>query len=510
MKSREIAADLLRSLQATAASNAGWEPSYTPLGEAPLLVERHTELLARLAGLDLPSIVGATLPIFEREIFLGSMNSVRANGYTYQIPNGQNSTEPEPPSDFLIVLNSGLFNVLNLALKSLWLFMSSFSETSNDLRLGVGALRDRDEFSERLRTVRAPVAEERFADLIISYTRFGDPGLAMPYPTVRPGSKWPYYLSQLHFAERFVLAHDYGHIAKGSAGPVMIWEIGMARPVRPEDRHPEHTADDVGFRLTIAHAIRSFTDGKWAWPQDGGDPLVAIARAWAGVELVFNTMDIVDRAVSMLATGDEFAVRDTSYPTPGQRRQYLLDRCEDSGGSTFVRGMVDSSMTDIVLQELWRRIRPSIRSLHERGVRPAVGMLPSEVSHLGDPSAPVVSFGYPLLTALECWTSSNESRRKLGAEVLFGLDFQGFKESLVGLMMHGDDRVFRTLTSFLSTIDSTIDTTVGNAADNDFESRWALLSSALFELTEERLRASAISTDPTLQNAVRLSDLTAP
>ena len=500
MSTRAVASDLLRSLQATAAANAGVEPFFEPLNGSQILNARNDELLARLADIDLQPLLGPTMPLFERNVYLGSLDSLRANGFTYRL-HSPGGTE----RDVLIVCNTGLFNLLNLAVKCVSLFVESISAEMTGKQIKTG---DSEAFVSHMSTTGSPKAEARFQDLLMSYARFGDPGRAAPYTVYRPDSTMGHFWPQLQFAERFVLAHEYGHIAKGNMASLQIWEIRSDGRNRPEDQHPEHTADDIGFRLIIAHAVAALQADDWQWDEDGKQPVQAVATAWAGTVLVFTMMSIVDRAVSILATGDELAVRDSTYPEPRDRLRYIAARAADTFGDDFVESIIVSVKTDDLLEELWLRVRPKFEEAHSAGVRPTSPMLPPAFAHLGDPTAPSRALVYPHIQMLEWWTSGDPELKVLGAEILYGIDNFHLQELLRKIVTDGETEAVRTVAKFLATIDPSLEEHIDDYPSYDFERQCDLAKKPVCELFfPDHVAELALSVDPTLHDATRVSDI---
>ncbi|MGK8491260.1 hypothetical protein [Nocardia asiatica] len=206
----------------------------------------------------------------------------------------------------------------------------------------------------------------RFVDAVTGYAVTGRFDRTESYPILPPG-----YLS---FAimlrkslENFVIGHEYGHILLGhlhktasSRGVLPIEDVGTLTYSWKQ----ELEADFIGMVLAI-----NCTD---EYP---------VELSFLGISLFFDALDVMDRAVSLLETGDENVRQLGSHPPSYLRRRRLresleqlarADGTDEREKAERLRAALNTAeiQADIV-RLLWERTRPRLLDLRERGVRPA-------------------------------------------------------------------------------------------------------------------------------------------
>jgi hypothetical protein len=209
-----------------------------------------------------------------------------------------------------------------------------------------------------------PEITVRFADIVISYAATGSVAEAAHH-LMPPG-----YLtlaSNLRDSlEYFVLGHEYGHILCGH-----LDTAATRKGVLPAEEaevlayswHMEMQADWLGMALAI-HALMNYEN------QD-------FDLTFAGISLFFDAMDIMDRAVALLETGDEDARQLGSHPPSDVRRKYLADSLpqvvgnDPSDAETVTRALHMAESQSEIVRLLWERTRPILLDLRRQGLSAA-------------------------------------------------------------------------------------------------------------------------------------------
>jgi hypothetical protein len=117
--------------------------------------------------------------------------------------------------------------------------------------------------------------------------------------------------------------------------------------------------------------------------------------AFLGSGLFFDAMDVMDRAVALLQTGDENARQLGSHP-PAYRRKQNLRGCLSMLAEAFPAHAAGPMRAALELEEvqgeiirlLWERARPILLTLHRAGTRPARKWrtIPKETGHEPTPA----------------------------------------------------------------------------------------------------------------------------
>ncbi|SNY64001.1 hypothetical protein [Paractinoplanes atraurantiacus] len=202
-----------------------------------------------------------------------------------------------------------------------------------------------------------PSIAERFTEIVLHYAAYGV--LNDTKHHLLPNG-WFNFASTLRDGlEYFVLGHEYAHVLCNHLG-----QAESRRGVLPLeeaeafawDWRQELEADALGTVMALN-----------AMGSEGVDA----PTAFMGISLFFDAMDVFDRAVSLLLSGNEQSYQVGSHPPAAVRKQRLAEH--NSGAAAAVSAVVDA---------LWQRARPQILAMHQRGVRPAPTWraIPKEVS----------------------------------------------------------------------------------------------------------------------------------
>ncbi|XVU28150.1 hypothetical protein ACQPZJ_14230 [Actinoplanes sp. CA-054009] len=202
-----------------------------------------------------------------------------------------------------------------------------------------------------------PSIAERFGEIVLHYAAYGV--LDDTKHHLLPEG-WFNLASILRDGlEYFVLGHEYAHVicghldkAESRRGVLPIEDVEALA----WDWRQELEADTLGTVMALN-----------AMGSEGVDT----STAFMGVSLFFDAMDVFDRAVSLLLTGNEQTHQVGSHPPAALRKRQLAQH--RSGAAAAVGDVVEA---------LWQRAWPRILALHKRGTRPAPvwRAIPKEVS----------------------------------------------------------------------------------------------------------------------------------
>ncbi|MFF4568336.1 hypothetical protein [Streptomyces sp. NPDC001410] len=207
---------------------------------------------------------------------------------------------------------------------------------------------------ERIETV--PEVVERFTDIVVAYAvsgRIGDAG----HHLLPPG---PFNLAGMlrDGLEYFVIGHEYAHIVSGHLNSAVrrkgVLPVEEAE-VLVHSWGQEFDADLIGMVLSLNAGIEHDNRDLWV--------------GFLGISLFFDALNVMDRAVALLQTGDERTRQLGSHPPSDLRKQRLRAVLPQMADADRVRMTLE--LADIqgqIIRELWARTRPALRELHRRGV----------------------------------------------------------------------------------------------------------------------------------------------
>ncbi|GGC90166.1 hypothetical protein GCM10011512_16380 [Tersicoccus solisilvae] len=283
------------------------------------------------------------LPMRESPAF-GSLPTGQVNAMTIAVPNS---------ADHLVLFEDQLFIFALLFSKALARALPVRRTPEGGLLYSV----DKDEVADRIRAKKDVV--ERFADVVLAYSISG-----------RPSNARQYYVESEYFAlsdtiresmECFVLGHEYGHVigmhlgeAARSAGMLAADEVDEIN----YNWMQEHEADIYGTALTLQSIHR--------------ERRIEPAMCFIGVDTFFSAMDVMDKATSLLRSGDENATTLGSHPPSSQRREVtrrFLDRILDPEHARSAVELAES--LQFAMEQLWSATRPLLMSAMERGATAA-------------------------------------------------------------------------------------------------------------------------------------------
>ena len=216
-----------------------------------------------------------------------------------------------------------------------------------------------DHVTERIEA--DPEVAERFADIVVTYAIDGSLQRA-GHHLVPPG-----YLNLASMLrdslEYFVLGHEYAHILLNhlDATPARKGVLPAAEAeTLAYSWAQEIDADWMGMVLSINAVI--------------DHEHLDIDFGYLGIGLFFDALDVMDRAVALLQTGDENARQLGSHPPSDLRKQRLRDFLpqlagNDPANADRVRAaLAMGEVQEEIIRLLWERTRPELVRLRRRGV----------------------------------------------------------------------------------------------------------------------------------------------
>lgn len=310
----------------------------------PLLME---ELETGIRGCGQES---ALLPA-ERPV-LGTLRTGQVNAMTIKVP-GTN--------EFVVALDNQLFIFANLICK---IIVPALRTTAGDFDFDYERL-------ER-RIVENQEISELFVELVLGFAQQGRVAMRRPYVVDPNQAEVAGYLERS--MELFIIGHEYGHVVNGDLNDSSehVRRAVASHDVETLDYswRQEFKADQHGLTVSILSIVPSDTEA--ARRQAG-----SLVFASGGGDLFFTAIDIMDRATSLLRTGDETRLTIGSHPPAAQRRtahrEHLKILMRQFGvPDEHVEPLLRfSKCLERTAEHLWDQARPLIAQAHESGVRPA-------------------------------------------------------------------------------------------------------------------------------------------
>jgi hypothetical protein len=198
----------------------------------------------------------------------------------------------------------------------------------------------------------------RFQEVVVAYALTGLCGNAPAYLVDEQSIL--FVDSLLDSLLTFVLGHEYGHILAGHFSEVALQQAASleAADAVALAWAKEVSADMIAVRLALP-------------PLDSASAL-DIAICYWGADFFFSAIDIMDRAVSLLATGVEDNLTLGSHPPHEYRRKIARDVLVSTVGKDLaVLAVNQGRVVEVILALLWQDTRKLLRHAHEQGYRPA-------------------------------------------------------------------------------------------------------------------------------------------
>ncbi|MEJ0088568.1 MAG: hypothetical protein WDM80_02240 [Limisphaerales bacterium] len=262
---------------------------------------------------------------------IGTLPSGNFNGMAIRVPK---TTE-----EYLIVLESGLFNFLyrlGSVMNLVW--------PSGDKHLSCN-------WQAKTRGLESVlsgnmIAMNSFERLVLKYLVTGRPNGAFPIKTNASISH-----SQLVAAsELFVLAHEYGHVMSGhlTNPTTKLRSVGVKQLAEVQNSWAEEfEADEKGFEFAVR-----------AGALDGISP----AMTCGGVALFFSSAEIITNSLSLVLTGEIMEVKSVTHPPCGERLNRIKQIAKDKWG---IEACQFASSVQVILQAFGKAIVLSLQQHHK-------------------------------------------------------------------------------------------------------------------------------------------------
>jgi hypothetical protein len=298
-------------------------------------LDTQIRTVIRTQGLKLP---GA--PVF------GTLPTRQVNARTFEVPGS---------SKVIIAFEDQAFMFALLFTKAVAYTLPGSSDPAGGDRFATAT----DRIRERIDSDPEPL--KRFQEVLFAYLVEGAPGAAPQYFQRDPYARASEALRQS--LELFMLGHEYGHfianhLAEGRRVKAAIGKENVAEIVRSWT--DEFEADAYGLLLSVLAMRRQGFD---------------VSLSYWGADFFFTMPDVVERAVHVLATGNDgdpgrHDAASNSHPPPALRREALREAMR----ATMKEGAEDPIKLAEALQFsaelLWERTKPAVRSARAAGIRP--------------------------------------------------------------------------------------------------------------------------------------------
>jgi hypothetical protein len=326
------------------------------------------ELLADIeSGVRRSGLTKQLLPRF-RPTF-GVLPTGEVNAVTIKVPGAD---------EYVVVLEAELLTFSHLLSKAI---APAFAITRRGLDLNSDRLVERIAGNQE--------SAQRFSEAVLAYAQHGRPGLAPQYVI---GSDSGFIAGLLAYGmEKFVIGHEYGHVVNGDLRDGTSREMRVLADQDVEavgySWQKEFRADQHGMMLSILSNLGRRNTGL-------GSQLLLYSSG--GADLFFTAMDIMDRATSLLLTGDEKQMSIGSHPPAADRRLVLRESQKIFMKRITGDGVHDaeplhqfSDCLELAGEQLWDRTRPLIARAHTAGIRPAANwrQVPAEEPATGEATA---------------------------------------------------------------------------------------------------------------------------
>lgn len=274
----------------------------------------------------------------------GTLPSGKVNAMAIKVPDN---------NEFILVFERELFTFANLIAK---IVAQSVPLTEED-NGGLGFSVRKEEVNNYLKSHQE--VSNRFNELILAYILHGLPSAAPPYLL----DKNPMVLTNVfrNSLELFVVGHEYSHILLGHVqnGRMMmnnIQDLEVNEIIFNWEN--EHQADMLGLILMLNCMKKRGFD---------------LAISYAGADIFFSSVDIIEKSVSILKTGSEINIRNHTHPPSSQRREFLrlsLDVFigKSEAGKKAVKYAVNlAELFEYILKLHWDNITPLLYDAYKNG-----------------------------------------------------------------------------------------------------------------------------------------------
>jgi hypothetical protein len=282
---------------------------------------------------------GHVLPLASRPT-LGTLPISQLNAYTLLVPG--------TVDQYVVAFQRGVFSFLNLLCKSIISSFPLHQDGEEVMFSSAGAL---------LTLRENPRPSVRFQYFLDAYVLDGDTYVeqyVLPQPWMMTNMKL------VDAAQLFLVAHEYAHLYLGhlheTSRDVLQGEVPVE--VLSRSMQQELEADSLGLQMMLATMVV-----RW-----GVDP----SFAFAGADVLFHAMSIMDRAIGILVgRPDEAQATDGSHPPIEMRREwirgvYMRNGWAERGGPPLRFALPIAQVVELY----WLAAEPHFRDLRARSVPP--------------------------------------------------------------------------------------------------------------------------------------------
>lgn len=255
----------------------------------------------------------------------------------------------------LVAFQHGVFGFVNLICKA----VAACFPTEDGNEKGLVFSTDFEQISAGLQADPTPIA--RMADFLWAYVYDGDPHRAKPYVAHAPAMHLAQILRQT--GETFVMAHEYGHLAaghldRGKDRRSVCADGDTESDVISMNWDQEFSADAIGLVLTLTTIDHVHQ--------------VNPSLSFAGIDLIFSSMQLVDRALSVAMHGDVVDRPATaSHPPSLDRQTVIRELLPQLVGDELTPDAISlADVTVKIMESMWESIEPRFKADHAAGRRP--------------------------------------------------------------------------------------------------------------------------------------------
>ncbi|MBS1721920.1 MAG: hypothetical protein JSS66_02815 [Armatimonadetes bacterium] len=298
------------------------------------------QLMQSLTG-EIEAVLGRRDIQCEPKPVFGTLPTGRVNGMAMGVPN---------TSQAIVLIEDGLFGFANLLAKAV---SKAFPLKQSDGE-GVHFSTDPTDLARQVET--NPEIFERFIDVLLAYVIVGHPHAAKPY---LPERNYSLLSDGVRDAmELFIVGHEYAHFILGHLESNTD-DGGQFGDVGPEERElllnwqAEFMADARGLEFMLDAMLHRGYD---------------LALSYWGADYFFSCISIVERAVSIIRTGEVSTMVSSTHPPSEMRRESLRQIMKNSvPPETYGPPLELADGLCLILDKLWEKCVPGLQSLHKRG-----------------------------------------------------------------------------------------------------------------------------------------------
>ena len=273
----------------------------------------------------------------------GSLPTGQVNGMALRVPQTK---------EFVILIEEGLFAYANLAAKALVMAFPLRDEGNGMMSMAISAEDARIELGKN------PVPLEKFKELLLAYVIGGHPHFAKSYFSDS-------YFEQVASAfrnsfELFVIGHEYGHILAGHLTSNKTKKAMLADESEDEiatNWQNEFEADVRGLDLMLM-----------AQQKNGLD----LPLSFSGAVFFFKCVEIIEKAISIIQTGDVTASHSITHPPTQTRLEFLYTTINNSVPVEHTAETFQvAKAVEVTMDLMFGYCEPALKQAHDAGTEVA-------------------------------------------------------------------------------------------------------------------------------------------